>query len=278
MLTEVTSPQWHQRMEEIESEVEAIYLPEAAANGVAQDQEWCEAIVQGEKRRFRFHDYDRLYEVPGLYERLFYEELECCSPTKIADLMADLLEDFGDPDDELRVLDIGAGNGMVGDELKARGIKELVGIDIIPQAKDAAYRDRPDVYDDYRVVDLTNLAEQEEERLRKHSLNSLTSVAALGFGDIPAEAFIKALDLIETPGWVAFTIKEEFLYEQDTTGFARLIRTLCRERILQMQAYRRYRHRLSIAGEPLYYVAMVALKRLDLPDWLIDGDFDAVDT
>jgi len=122
-----------------------------------------------------------------------------------------------------------------------------------------------------RVVDLTDLDEQEEERLRKHALNSLTSVAALGFDDIPPAAFVKALDLIESPGWVAFTIKEEFLFERDTSGFAKLIRVLCHERILEMQAYRRYRHRLSISGEPLYYVAMIARKVRDLPDWLLDG-------
>jgi predicted TPR repeat methyltransferase len=257
-------------MDDIDSEVQSIAMPNVQADNVGQDSEWCEAVVDGQKRRFRFHDYNRIYEVPGLYEEIFYEQLECCSPSTVANLMADLLDEFGDSDDCLRVLDVGAGNGMVGDELRARGAEHLVGVDIIPEARDAAHRDRPGVYDDYRVVDLTDLSEQEEERLRKHSLNSLTSVAALGFGDIPAEAFVKALDLIETPGWVAFTIKEDFLYEHDTTGFARLIRQLCRERVLQMHAYRRYQHRRSVSGEPLYYVAMIARKQLDLPDSLLE--------
>jgi hypothetical protein len=32
-----------------------------------------------------------------------------------------------------------------------------------------------------------------------------------------------------------------------------------------MRSQRRYQHRLSVAGEPLYYVAIVAEKRADLP-------------
>ncbi|REJ97939.1 MAG: class I SAM-dependent methyltransferase [Planctomycetota bacterium] len=257
-------------METIDSVVEAIHLPDAV---VDQDQEWCEAIIDGDKRRFRFHDYHHVYEVPGLYEGLFYEKLKCCSPTRVVSLLADMLRDFGGSAERMRVLDVGAGNGMVGDELAARGAPFLAGVDIIAEARDAAQRDRPGLYDEYHVVDLTDLGERDEERLRGYSLNCLTSVAALGYGDIPPAAFVKALDLIETPGWVAFTIKEDFLHEEDSTGFSRLIRKLSRDRILQMQAYRRYRHRLSISGEPLYYVAMVASKERDLPDSLLESDF-----
>ena len=39
----------------------------------------------------------------------------------------------------------------------------------------------------------------------------MTSVAALGFGDVPPEVFTAAFDLVEDGGWVAFTIKEDFL-------------------------------------------------------------------
>lgn len=258
-------------METIDSPVEAIHLPD---DDVDQDQEWCEAVIDGHKQRFRFHDYDRIFEVPGLYEKLFYRELKCCSPSRVVWLLAEMLDEYGGGIDKMRVLDVGAGNGMVGDELAARGAGFLAGVDILSEARDAARRDRPGLYDEYRVVDLTDLSEREEERLRGHSLNCLTSVAALGYSDIPPAAFIKAIDLIDTPGWVAITIKEDFLYEQDTTGFCKLIRTLSRERMLQVQAYRRYRHRLSISGEPLYYVAMIARKQRDLPDALLERQFE----
>jgi predicted TPR repeat methyltransferase len=167
------------------------------------------------------------------------------------------------------VLDLGAGNGMVGEELHARGARTLVGADIIGEAREATLRDRPEIYKDYVVADFTDLDERIEERLRKYNFNCVTSVAALGFGDIPPKAFLKAADLCDTPGWLAFNIKEGFLAERDSSGFCKLIRQLAREEVIQIQAYYRYRHRLSATGEPLHYVAMVARKLRDVPDELM---------
>jgi hypothetical protein len=99
----------------------------------------------------------------------------------------------------------------------------------------------------------------------------LVSVAALGFGDIPAKAFLKAFDMIETPGWLGFNIKEDFLDDTNDTGFSRLIKQLNREGIMQIYAYRRYQHRLSITGEPLYYVAMVGRKLKDVPETIMEA-------
>ena len=158
------------------------------------------------------------------------------------------------------VLDVGAGNGMVGDELRHRGVSKVVGVDIIKEAKQATLRDRSGVYDDYRVADLTNIPKTDEDALLKHDLNCMTTVAALGYGDIPPLAFLQALDLISTPAWLAFNIKEDFLHERDQSGFSRLIRQLIQEDYILPLCYRRYRHRLSVTGEPLYYVAMIAKK------------------
>ena len=259
-----TEPRWVSRVEETASQVEEIRLP--SVDGLSQDREWCEAVMNGRTHRFRFHNYGELYKVPGLYEKLFYESLKCCSPSRVVHLLDEVIRDSEEDPEELRVLDVGAGNGMVGDELTAMGAERIVGIDIVQEARDAADRDRPGVYGDYLVTDLTDLPEHEEEGLRNEDLNCLTTVAALGFGDIPPKAFAKALDVIAVPGWLPFNIKEDFLRERDRTGFCKLIRQLCREEVIQIQAYRRYRHRLSVAGTPLHYVAVVARKLRDLPD------------
>jgi predicted TPR repeat methyltransferase len=263
---EITRQQtvWKQRMEQIENGVDAIQLPREAPPALSQDREWCFVTVEGERRRIRFHDYASLYKIPGLYETLFYEELKCCSPSRVTRLLADVIRERGQSMESLRVLDLGAGNGMVGDELRARGVEAIVGVDIIPEARAAARRDRKGVYEDYLIADMMALPEKEEERLRSQKLNCLTTVAALGFGDIPPGAFLKALQMISTPGWVAFNIKETFLQEKDDSGFSELVRELSRQGTLRMEAYRRYRHRLSIDGEPLYYVAMVATKRREV--------------
>jgi hypothetical protein len=58
-----------------------------------QDVEWCRVTVGGETREVRFHDYDEIYAIPGLYEFLFYERLKCCSPEVACGLLAQELED-----------------------------------------------------------------------------------------------------------------------------------------------------------------------------------------
>ncbi|MBO0690491.1 MAG: hypothetical protein J2P40_13090, partial [Candidatus Dormibacteraeota bacterium] len=87
-----------------------------------------------------------------------------------------------------------------------------------------------------------------------------TTVAALGFADIPPAAFATAYDLIEPGGWLAFTIKEDFLTDTDPSGFQKLIRHLLDDGAIQTRAQRRYRHRFNSQGRPLYYIAMVASK------------------
>jgi SAM-dependent methyltransferase len=251
-----------------------IKLPDGN-EAMSQDEEWCEVVV-GDGRiheKVRFHDYGRIYEIPGFYESLFYETLRCNSPKVVGGLLRDKVQESAgmDPDD-LRVLELGAGNGLAGEELRDMGAELLVGVDILEEASAAAERDRPGLYDDYRVSDFTALEEKDEEDLRAYGFNTLVSVAALGFDDIPAEAFATAWNLVGAGGWVAFNIKDEFLGSADRSGFRRLIDRMTAEGILSPQARQRYRHRLSIRGEPLHYIAVVARKRGDVPaDWLADA-------
>ena len=252
------------RVAEAEERFE-IQFPEGTPDEFDQDEEWCEVRLKGERRRIRFHDYAELYEVPGLYEQIFYDELKCDSPRVVCSLLAESLEEAKVDPEGLRVLDVGAGNGIVGEELKGIGVGPVVGVDIIEEAAEAAERDRPDVYEDYKVLDFTALSKDDRRDLRERSFNCLLTVAALGFGDVPPGAFTEAFNLVEDGGYVAFNIKEDFIDHADETGFSGLIRRALEDGTLEMKRQRRYRHRMSIAGEPLYYVAMVAEKRRDLP-------------
>ena len=94
------------------------------------------------------------------------------------------------PITEMRIMDLGAGNGMMGEVLRKYGVSRLVGADIIPEAKDAAYRDRPGVYDEYYVEDFCALSPETRSELEDWSIDCLTSVAALGFDDIPVNCWI----------------------------------------------------------------------------------------
>jgi hypothetical protein len=238
---------------------------------LTQDEEWIEVEVGGKWQRYRLHDYHELYNIPGLYEGLYNRLLRCSSPIRVVSLLADVMNESPDKIEDLRVLDLGAGSGLVGYELQNHNVDVVVGADIIEEAKMAALRDRPWCYDDYFIADFTNLDAVTAAEIRAYNLNALTCVAALGFGDIPTAAFIQALDLISTPGWVAFNIKEMFVQEKDISGFDAMIRELARRDILRIEAYRRYQHRISCAGEPLYYIALVATKLQDIPEDVREG-------
>jgi SAM-dependent methyltransferase len=238
-------------------------LPDEASATASQDEEWCEVEIDGATRRLRFHDYTEIYSIPGLYERLIYERLGCQSPRVIARLLASELESRGEDLGSLRVLDLGAGNGIVAEELADIGDGRYVGVDIIQAAADAAERDRPGLYDEYVVADLLDPDSGAAERLDRQSLNALTCVAALGFGDIPPEVFCEALRHVETPALVAYTIKDSFLGDKDPSGFSDLVDRLEREGSLVTISRERYQHRLNWAGEPLHYVAVLAEKRAE---------------
>lgn len=235
-----------------------------------QDEEWFEFNEDGERRRLRLHDYAEMYEVPGLYEALVYDKLGCRSPQRLAKLFAAVLNDARVNPRDLRVLDLGAGNGIVAEEFAKLGSRHIVGLDLIREAKLAAERDRPGYYTDYIVTDLTAPSENDLERLDRHQLNCLVTVAALGFGDIPPEAFRTAFNAIAPNGWLGMTIKEDFLDSDDDSGFARLVRAMIDQQIIEIQAHQRYCHRLSIAGERLYYIALVARKTCDIPALVLD--------
>lgn len=234
-----------------------------------QDEAYFYLFNDGKKSKLRFHDYDKIYNTPGLYEQLFYDRLKCTSHKKVCEILQATVKQSLYNLTELRVLDLGAGNGMVGEILKNIGVSRVIGVDIFKEAQDAAERDRPHVYDDYYVADITKLKKEQLDEISSWSLNCLTTVAALGFGDIPPEAFITAFNLLKAKGWVAFNIKETFLDTKDDSGFSKAIRELIFSDYLDVYHMERYRHRFSIEGEPLYYFAIAGVKNADIaPDFM----------
>ncbi|MBF0201200.1 MAG: class I SAM-dependent methyltransferase [Desulfamplus sp.] len=239
----------------------------------------CE-IVQGEERfiitcdngetlNIRAHDYGEIYKVPGLYEYLFYENYKCKSPTVIRSELEAAVESENQDMSRLKVFDVGAGNGMVGEELVSAGVEKVVGIDIIEEAALATERDRPGIYADYFIEDLTRLPSEVEQKLINESFNCMTLVAALGFDDIPPHAFAEAYNFISESGWVAFNIKEEFCSKKDQTGFSKLIENMTQSGIIDMKSQKLYTHRLCQDGTPLNYFAIVGKKQEDIPAAMI---------
>jgi SAM-dependent methyltransferase len=247
----------------------SLYLPPSHTGGALdQDEEWCEIERDGTRERIRLHDYAAIFNVPGLYEQIFAEKLECDSPEVVCRLLgAELIAADVDPSG-LKALDFGAGNGMVGEQLAAVGVDAIVGLDLLPEARDAAQRDRPGLYEDYYAGDVTDLDGGDRRELEAHDFNAMTCVAALGFGDIPPAAFAEAFNLVDAPGWIAFNLRDRFIEDQDPAGFGAFITRMHDEGVLEEQARVSYTHRVSVAGEPLEYHAIVASKCDDVPlEW-----------
>ncbi|MBE0429888.1 MAG: class I SAM-dependent methyltransferase [Thermoleophilia bacterium] len=231
-----------------------------------QDEEYFFIEMNGNERRIRFHDYEEIYKIPGLYEHLFYDRLRCESPQVVADLLENEIEETPRSMSDLKVLDLGAGNGIVGKVLNKKGVNSIVGVDIIDEAAAAAKRDRPGIYDDYLVEDFSDIDDNLRNILEKNKFNCLTCVAALGFNDIPSAAFANGFNLLQENGMVAFNIKPDFVEDGDSTGFAYLIKEIVAEDILELKSEKRYCHRLSMNGDPINYVAMVGMKKAEIPE------------
>lgn len=243
-----------------------IKFPKIKADDFDQDEEYFFLIESdGKERKILFHEYAEIYKTKELYEQLFYERLKCNSPAKVSEALRYSLSQVQENYSELRVLDLGAGNGMMGEQLRKQGVARLVGADIISEAKEATERDRPMIYDAYYVADFCNLTLEQREDLKGWSFNCLTTVAALGFGDIPANAFIEAFNILQSKGWIAFNIKETFLDKSDETGFSIAIRELIFSEYLDVYYLERYQHRLSMEGQSLYYFTIAGRKNADIP-------------
>jgi len=242
-----------------------IKFPKTTTKNLEQDEEFFFLIKpDAQKRKILFHEYGEIYKIKGLYEHLFYERLKCNSPAKVSEALRYSVSQVNEHFTELRVLDLGAGNGMMGEKMRKYGVSRLVGADIIPEAKEATDRDRPMIYDAYYIEDFCNLTVEQRKDLQEWSFNCLTTVAALGFGDIPAKAFIEAFNILQSEGWIAFNIKETFLDKSDESGFSVAIRELIFSEYLDVYYLERYQHRLSMEGRPLYYFAIAGRKNSDI--------------
>ena len=211
----------------------------------------------GRRETMRLHEYGRVYAVPGLYEDVVQRQLQCASPAVLADALVDEVTAEGGSPADLRVLDVGAGNGVVGEELRRRGLEApLVGLDNEPAAAPAAHRDRPGLYAEY----LTGGLEEAPitSLVRDHGLNGLVGAGALGLGHISAAAFDEAWQAFPAGAWLAITVPEEALSDEDGPLADYLAALRRGEHGTEVRRTHRFQHRLRMSGEPIHYHVIVA--------------------
>jgi hypothetical protein len=203
------------------------------------------------------HDYDRIYAVPGLYEHVVQEQLQCRSPQVAAEgFLRGVAETRLQPS-SLTVLDVGAGTGLVGDLLVRGGIRRMVGVDALPAAREACMRDRPGVYGAYLIGDLASGDSTLLAGLREQAPGGLVSAGAFGGTHAPPAALINALALLPSGAPVALTIDERWMDASDPDGFGVAVQRLIDQGDLEVVQRTRFKHRITTTGEPIFYELLV---------------------
>jgi hypothetical protein len=205
----------------------------------------------GTVEQLHLHDYERLYSLPGLYEEIVHERLGCRSPTEIASMLAAAVDRIGWDRARLRVLDLAAGNGISGQALAAEGLHPVLGTDIVPGARVAALRDRPDVYDTYMTLDLLDLSADQQRAVRALQANALACVAPVGAASqqLPPAALVAAVRLLAPDAVIAYMhdlsvgVPDAITPELWACQLGSGVRA-------ELLGRRRYLHRYTVNGEP----------------------------
>jgi SAM-dependent methyltransferase len=216
-----------------------------------------EYVALGDHEIVHLHDYARIYAVPGLYEYVVQEQLQCRSPQVVAEGFVRAVASAGLQAASMTVLDVGAGTGLVGELLSRGGVKRLVGIDALPAARAACIRDRPGVYSTYLIGDLAAGDSELFTSLREQELGGLVSAGAFGGTHAPPAALINALSILAPGAPVALTIDERWIESADPDGFGYELQRLVDRGDLNVAERTRFRHRITTTGEPIFYELIV---------------------
>jgi SAM-dependent methyltransferase len=212
-----------------------------------------------EEEVVHLHDYPRLYAEPGLYERIVQELLGCRSPQVAADGLERAARRLGLEPERLRILDVGAGTGLVGALLRERSFREVIGLDALDEARAACLRDRPGVYRDYLVGNLADPSAELCAALRGHRLDGLIAAGAFGGTHAPPRALSNALALLPSGAPVVFTIDRHWLATDDPGGFRTPMAGLLDSGELSLLERTSFEHRLTTTGTPIHYELIVAV-------------------
>jgi hypothetical protein len=205
----------------------------------------------GTVEQLRLHDYERLYALPGAYEEIVQDRLRCVSPAVIASLLGAAVDRLGRPRARVRAVDIAAGNGISGEALLAEGIRPVLGTDIVDVAREAALRDRPDVYGEYLTLDLLALDLAQERHLRSLRADLLQCVAPVGDsgGQLPQAALAAAVRQLAPDSLVAY-MHDPGPNPEDAVTYGFWRRELGSDVVATELTRHRYVHRQTVNGRP----------------------------
>lgn len=238
-----------------------------------RNQEHFYFMRDGNEQKLILQDYAEIYKIPLLYEQ-FCDKALYQSPETLAMLLASQSVKSGFDLESLIILDIAAGSGLFGKSIAQYGIKSIVGVDIVPEAAQAAHRDYPGIYDKYYVEDLTAITPTAQAELTNRKFNCLVCCSSLSC-HFPIQGFINSFNLIEDGGWIAFNVNTYVIEDLDNLDsfeykkaaeFGQLYRYMIKTGILEVTQKHYYLHRLLTNGKSLDYVAITARKIGNISD------------
>jgi SAM-dependent methyltransferase len=235
-------------------------LTSARADRPPDQEEVVVRFADGRREVMRVQDYARVYAVPGLYEAIVSDTLRCRSPDRVASILLRAARGLGRVPRSVRVLDLGAGNGVSAEALANHGLKTVAAIDTEPAARAAALRDRPDTYDAYLTADVLALMPDQARAIRALTPNALACVGAIGLGHVPPAALAAALELLADDSLLAYTVAATGR-SAEAAGILAEVCAIADGWLIEEIARERYRHRLTVTGRPIWWEAVVARAR-----------------
>ena len=203
------------------------------------------------------HQYGEIYKVPGLYEFIFYETLQCRSHTFMVGMLEKALrQEENNGLLKSTFLDFGAGTGLVGEELRKIGVERIIGLDILPRAMEAYQTAGGTSYEIYLIDNMSNPKKQTVQTIMEYGPHVAITVSALGFNDVPAVAFNNVLSFLAPNDLFAFNLCSKIL-ENGQAEYNEVISALEGCRKVEFLDKQKYVHRYSPGGKEILYHGFV---------------------
>jgi ubiquinone/menaquinone biosynthesis C-methylase UbiE len=146
------------------------------------------------------------YEVWAPHYEVQMQNLKWQAPQLCVDLLVKHLKQKNKTLSVLRVLDVGAGTGLVGLELSRLGIKQIDALDLSTHMLDQAKSKQ--VYQNIFVENAHDM-----QQIQPNQYDALICVGSLNFGHIEPSAFEQFIKVVKQDGLVAFTTREDYFQQ-----------------------------------------------------------------
>ena len=150
------------------------------------------------------------------------KEIKYEAPVATIDLLCKYMEQFGYNKDA-RILDLGCGTGLVGEEFSRRGYQNIDGVDLsaemLAKAKEKAV---------YRTLTQGEMASERCEKLgvAANQYDVATCVGVMTYGHVKGKGFDDFVHVLKPGGLACFTVRD-VVAEDPAYGYGKKIDELC---------------------------------------------------